>query len=515
MSQVGGVGSSPTPDPKPLYKDKNLAPEILESAVAEDVPVTPKSARLIPPTNEMSKSIQNLALPFSPGNSTRTIRLFDDNDELSEISEFEPDNNTANERAAIGVSAPCDHELKPTQQKIDRMRMKGSSSATSKEIKKSSGSTSITADCAEGIAQRSPEIGKPLSTSDSPTFGSSSSTQIDVSPKLLSNADVRLTVGTEVVDGLSLVSQDILGADRTGVDERGPSDTELIIALAGKPQIGFSSAEDELGQHARRFTHSSGADQKVRSRIEITKDTSLPPKIAGSRRKREPIKTSSKALVEVNDESTPPRKKSRDDRLGVEEDKVKSNETSLDAIPISRVKRYTKTAKRTSPVIDPTAADFDELPEPKPTCQGTRRSSRIKKRQTAATGGTRANAIRGKIQKEKQADGQSACGVKPKKLSTVSLQATSFKTSHGAPMILSFRSVVPVTRESPFPKISDQVVSNATFAISHDVELDICYSTAFGGAEQCRKYHSRDGPTSRNVEGQLFGSAFDVIKCCL
>jgi hypothetical protein len=465
VSQVG-ESSSPTPDPKPLYKDTNLAPEVLESAVAEDVPITLKSARLIPPTNEMSKPIQNFALPFSPGNSTRTIRLFGDSDELSEISEFEPDNNTANERAATGVSASCDHELKPRQQKTDRMRTKESSSATPKEIKKSSGSASKTADRVEGIAQRTRETGKPQLTSDSPIFGSSSSTQIDVSPKLLSNADPLLTVGTEVVDGLSLVSQDILGADRTGVDGRGPSDAELIIALAGKPQMGFNPAENGLGQHARRFTHSSGADQKVHSRIEITKDTSVPPKISGSRRKRESIKTSSEAIVEVNDESMPPRKKSRDDRLGIDEDKVKSNETSLDAIPISRVKRYTKTTKRTSPVIDPTAVDSDELPEPKPTCQGTRRSSRIKKRQTAATGRTRANAIRGKIQKGKQADGQSACGVEPKKLAAVYLQATGLKISHGAPSILSSRSVVPVTRESPFPKIGNQVVSNTTFVIS-------------------------------------------------
>ena len=486
VSHVGGADSSPTPDPKAPYKDENLVPEVLESAVLEDVPTTLKSARLIPPTNEMSKPTQNFALPFSPGNSTRTIRLFGDSDELSEISEFEPDNHTANEQTATGVSASCNHELKPPHHKIDRMQTNESSSATSKAIKKSksSGSVSKTADRTEGIAQRSPKTGKLLLTSDSPIFGSSSSTQIDVSPKQL-----------------SIASQDSLGADQTGVNECGPSDTQLVVSLAGKSQIGFSSVGDKFGQHARRFTRSSDSDQKVHPRIETTKDTSVPPKIAGSRRKRESTKSSSKAIIEVDDDSMPPRKKSRDDRLGIKEDKAKSNETSLGVIPISRVKRYTKTAKPTSPGIDPTGVDFDELPEPKPTRQGNRRSSRIKKRQTAATGGTRANAMRGKIQKGKQLDGQSACGVEPKKSAIVSLQGTGVKTSRGAPSNLGSHPVLPVIREFPFPKIKDQVVGNTTFAISHDVELDIRYSTALGGAEECRKYHSRDEPPSGNVEG--------------
>jgi len=465
VSHVGNAGPAPTSNPKPPFKFENLVPEVFDSAVAEDAPTALNRARLIPPTNEMSKPIQNFALPFSPGNSTRTIQLFGDNDQLSEISEFEPDNNATSERAATRVSASCDHELNQTQHKIDRVRMNEGSDATSKGTKKSSEPTSKTADRTEGMAQRSPETGKPLLVSGSPIFCSSSSTQIDFSPKLSSNVNTLLTTaGTEVVDGVSIASQDFVGADRlkkTGINECGPSYTELTIASAGKPQIGFSSAEDELGQHASRFVLPSGAKEKVYSHIEITKDTrdtSVPPKIAGSRRKRESIKSSSKATLEADDEPTPPRKKSRDDRHGIVEDRVKSNENSLDTIPISRVKRHTKAVKRSSPGIDPTGVDFDELPEFKPTCQGTRRSSRIKKRQTAATSRTRANAMRVKTQKGKLVS-QAACSVERKKLATVSLQDTGVKISHDTP-ILSPRPVPPVIRRSPFPKIDSQVVSS-------------------------------------------------------
>lgn len=159
----------------------------------------------------------------------------------------------------------------------------------------------------------------------------------------------------------------------------------------------------------------------------------------------------------------PPPKKSRNDRHGIVEDKAKSNETSLDTIPTSRVKRYTKAVKRSSPGIDPTGVDFNELPEFKPTCQGIRKSSRIKKRQTAATSRSRANAMR---QKGKQVVGQAACDVERKKSATHSPQDTGGKISHDTP-ISSPRPVPPVIRGSPFPKIDDQIVSPQSHMILH------------------------------------------------
>lgn len=431
--------------------------------MAEDVPAGLQSARLFAPANETLNPIQNITLPFSPGNSTRAIRLFGNNDELSEISEFEPDNDTVVEQAATRVSTSCNHGLKPTRYQIDRTRMNRSFSATSAvEIKKSSESVSKIGD---GVAQKSPETGKPPLTSDSPLFGSSSSTQINVSPKPLSNVDTLFTTtGTEVNDGLYVISQDVIGTDKLkkpSVDGCGPFDTELIIAPAGKPPTGFSSVED-LRQHSGRFTPFSGANRKGHSRIEITKDTSVPLKVAGSRRKREIIDSSSKAAIEVDNESTPLRKKSRDDRLGMKEDKVKSNETSLAATAVPGVKRYIKTTKGSPVGIGPTV-DFDELPELRPTRQGTRRSSRIKKRQTTVTGGTRANVMRGKTQKEKPADGQSTCGMERKKLATAPLQDTGALISHCSPSILSSRPIPILSRESPSPKTSNDVVSNASF----------------------------------------------------
>ncbi|KAG8217463.1 hypothetical protein J3R82DRAFT_5608 [Butyriboletus roseoflavus] len=439
---VGDVGSSPTPNSKPAFKDEDSGPEVSEFGLTEDVPTTLRSTRLIPPTNKSSKPIQNFTLPFSPGNSTGAIQLFGDGDELSEISEFEPDHEMAIKLAATGVSTSCNHELKPTQHKIDRMHMIESSSTTSATgIKKSSESVSKTGDCTKGVAQKSPETGIPLLTPDSPIFGSSSSTQINVSPKALSNIDTLLiTAGNEVNDGLSVVSQEFVGTERLkelAVGECGSCDTELIIASARKPPAGFSSAKDEPGQHARRFTSSSGVNQKGYSRIEITKDTSVPPKIAGSRRKRETIKSSSKAISEVDDEPTPPRKKSRDDRLGIKEDKVKSDKTSLAATFISKAERHSKTVKGAPSGVDPMKVDFDELREVKSTCQETRRSSRIRKRQTVATSGARANGMRNKTQRWKPADG------------------TSIKLSHGTPSILGSRPIPILTRESPFPNNSN------------------------------------------------------------
>ncbi|KAF8136299.1 hypothetical protein EV363DRAFT_727525 [Boletus edulis] len=173
----------------------------------------------------------------------------------------------------------------------------------------------------------------------------------------------------------------------------------------------------------------------VHSRIEMAKDKSVPPKIAGSRRKREPIKFSSKHVIEVDDESAPPRKKNREDRLGIEEDKVKSKETLLDIIPISRAKRRTNTAKPSPPAVVPMAtADSDEHEELKPACQGTRRSSRIKKRQMPVTSGTRQNVTRGKTQKGKQADARSTCDIE-RNLGTVALKDTGVEIGHDTPKV--------------------------------------------------------------------------------
>ncbi|KAH0830515.1 hypothetical protein J3R83DRAFT_1966 [Lanmaoa asiatica] len=456
LPHFGDAGSSPMPDPEPVFKDESLVPEVLESAVAEKDPAIIKSARLIPSTNQTSKPVRNFTLPSSPGNSTRATQLFGDGDEHSEISEFEPDNDTA------GASTSRNHESKPTQRKIVRMRVKGSSSVTSAMgIKKSSSEfVSKTRDRTEGLTQRLPETGKPLFTSDSPIFGSSSSTQIGVSPKSLSNVDTLPTISAGVDDGLSVVSRDFIGPDRLEklrVNECGPSDTELIIASAIKPQTGVSFAEDELVPHTRRPTPSSIANQKVDSRFEITKDTNVPPKIAGSRRKREIIKSSDKTIIEVDDESIPPCKKSRDDRFGIEENKVKSNETSLAAPSIFRVKGYAKRVKGPSLGIDPMTVDFDELPELKSTRQGTRRSSRIKKRQAVVTSGTRASAMRSKTRKGKPADGQPTYSMERNELATVPLQDTGIEISRSTPSIPSSRLVPTLIRESPFPKINSHV----------------------------------------------------------
>lgn len=485
------AGSSPTPNPRPAFKDQNPVPEIFEPGLTEDVvPTTLGSARLISPTNETSKLNQNFTPPFSPGNSTRAIQLFGDSDELSEISEFESNHDMVIRPAVTGVlSTSCNHEMKPTLHKIDRMCMnKSSSSISAMGIKKSSESVSKTGDRTEGVAQKSPETGMPLLTPDSPILGSSSSTQINVSPKLLSNVDALLTMaGTEIDDVLSVVSQDFVGTERLkklDIDECGSSDAELIIVSARKPPAGFSSAEDEPGQHARRFTSSSGGNQKGHSRIEITKDTSVPPKIAGSRRKRETMKSSSKAIIDVDDESTPPRKKSRDDRLGIKEDKIKSDETSPAATLVSGAKRCTKTVIGAFSGIGQMTVDFDELPEVKSTCQRTRRSSRIKKKQTAATGGARASVMRSKTQRGKPADDHSTYGMERKKLATAPLQDTGTKISDSTASILSSRTIPILNRESPFPKINSGVVSNATFTILHDVKLNIHYFIACSGTEE-------------------------------
>lgn len=460
VSHVGD--SSPTPDSKPPFTDENLAPEFLKSVVAQDVSITLKNARSISPANETSGPIQNFASPFFPQNLTRTTHLFGDTDELSEISEFEPNNTTAKERAVTRVSAFYNHGSKTTRHRIDRMRMNEVSTATSSNEIKISSVASKTANQMGGVAQRSPETGKQLSSPDSAMFGSSSSTQIDLSSRLLSNTDTLLTtIGTENVDGLSIASHHLVGVDmlrKMGVNECGPSDKELVITSAGK-QIGLRSARGERGQHIRHITPSSNAHQEPHFRIEITKDTSIPPKIAGSRRKRESIKSSSKPAIDIDDEYTPPRKKSRNNRLELAEDKVKSNETLLDVVPIFRAKICSKTAKHPPPGVDPTAAGLDEFVELKSTCQGTRRSSRIKKRQIAATDGTRHNDTRGKARKGKQGDGHPGCDVERRNLAADSLQDTGVEIGHGTPSVLSSRPIV--IRGSPSPKLNSQVVSDA------------------------------------------------------
>lgn len=237
VPQSGDAGPAPTSAPQPSFKHENIVPEVLDSAVAEDVPATPNRARLVPPINETPKPIQNFALPFSPGNSTRTIQLFGNSDELSEISQFEPDNNATSERAATGVSASCDHELNQTQYKIGPVGTNECSGATSKGIKKSSEPASKTADRPEGMAQRSPETGKPLLAPDSPIFCSSSSTQIDISPKLSSNVNTHLTtVGTEVIDGVSVAPQDFVGADK--LKKRVLMNVGLLTRILPSPQQG-------------------------------------------------------------------------------------------------------------------------------------------------------------------------------------------------------------------------------------------------------------------------------------
>lgn len=476
MPHVGGGGFSPAPNAGPAFQDKFLAPEVLVSTVVEDVPKTPRGTRLMLPTSETLKAVYDPTLPLAPDDPIGSIGPFGDSDEFSEISEFGPENDTVNEQASTGRSASCNHKLKSTQHEIDRIHTHGSSGATTTmEIRRSSDSASEPGGRTEGVARRSLERRKPLLMPVSPISGPPSSTQFDV--------DTYPPTARNVIGHLSVASQDFNGTDRLekpGVNGE-PSATE-VVASAGNPQTGFRSTEDEFRQHTRRFPPC--ANQKVHSVNEITKDTSILPKVAGNRRKRETIESSSKAIIDVDDESTPPRKKSRTERFRIKKNKTKPNETSLDTISISRTKRLTKPIKGSSPSTDPTMIDFDELPEPMSTHQGTRRSSRIKKRQTAATAETRTNARRGKTQKANRAGSLSAYGMECKKLITVSLPDPSLKIGHDISSVCGVPPEPIPIGESLSLKCNSDVVSKPTFAI---VGLDFLSSTAFYGVDEYRK----------------------------
>lgn len=405
----GDEDLSPISDPRPTLKDDISVSEILEPTILQDVPEPMRDAELVSPAKGPSKTAHGYSFPHIPRESIGIIRPFDDIDELSEISEFEPENNPLNELVATGTSTARGHEMKHARDKIDCVQRNGRTRATTAMgINKPLEFTSKTDGHAEGIIQRSPETGKLLLTSDPPISGSSSSTQINVSPKSPPNADTPLTtVESEAVDGLSITFQDFVGAGgvkKSGVNEYGPFCTGSMVASAGTPQTWFSPTGGAVVQHANRFTLPSNADKK-NTRGVTTKDTSVPTKISGKRRKRETTKSSSKAIIEVDDELAPPCKRSRDDRLGIKEDKTTADKTSLDASSISGAKRYTNTDKNSFPGTDPTIVDFNELQELEPTYQGTRRSSRIKKKKTAATARTRANPVRGKTQEGNQTDG--------------------------------------------------------------------------------------------------------------
>lgn len=510
MSCDGEVVPSPTPPPRSPCNDENAVPEVLESAAAEDDTAAPKGARCIPPTSEVSESVQDFASSALPGNSGKSFgirNLFDDRDELSEISEFEDDDKIASERAEIAVPASRSRGSKPTQHKPDRMRKEEISSARTQRTKKSSGSASKTVVRAE----KSAEAIKPQSTSDSPMFGASSSTQIDVSPNLLSNADALFAkVGTEVVDGLLTASRNFGSVDTlkgTGVDG-GPSETDVIIASEMERQIGFSSVTGELRKHAGHSTASSGANQEVHPRTETPKDNSLPRKLAGNRRKRESTKSSNTPTVELDDEYKPPRKKRCEDILAIEEDKVKPNEILLDSVPISNVKKFAKPAKRFSPEIGSTTVNSDELKEPKPTFQGTRRSSRNKKKQTTTT---RPNAIRGKPQKGKRKSVQSAC-VERKKLAAVSPQDAGVEIGHRTSLTLGSHPIPLVIGESPFPKINGQVVRTANFAILHDVGLNITTPQTSGELSNAENGTLDIDPPQEMLTVSLLGLTLTIIK---
>ncbi|KAG9318426.1 hypothetical protein JVU11DRAFT_517 [Chiua virens] len=380
---IGDAVASPPPGPKHALRNEKLIPEIRQLAVVEDVSAATK-VNLISSINSASEPVHQPVSPFPGDDSIKAMQPFGDESELSEISDFEPENDTVGGRIVNVVSASRESGFKTIGRGIVRMGMNGHSVTTSAMgLEETSNSTSKTSGRTDGVARQPLETGKSLLVSNSPIFSSSSTTQINGSPKQPPNAET-LTAGIESAGNLSVISQVFAS---TNVDDRSPVDTKFIVTSEGKS---FTSAADG-GEHSRPFTSSSANYQKIHPSIEIASLASTPPKIAGIRRKREITKPSSKAVsvIELDDVFTPSRKKPRGNKT--REDIVKSNETPQDADSISGMKKHTKTASSRS-----TAR------------QETRRSSRIKKRQPAATGRARAGTMCGNIQKLKKADGQAA-----------------------------------------------------------------------------------------------------------
>ena len=306
------------------------------------------------------------------------------------------------------------------------------------------------------VVVRSQKTPKRLLVLDHPKPGLSSSTPVDVSSTLLSNVDTTLTtVGPEVLGGLSVASMNFVKANgpKESVDHFGSSNVGVIIDSERKGQMGCDSTGNGLEQHHTRRLVSSANHP----RSGITEDTSTPPKVAGNRRKRERIKSSGNAVIEIDDESTPPCKKSRGG-TGIRKYMAKSNETLLDAISIPGAKRCAKTAKGSSPSTDPTMVDFDELPEPKPFPRGSRKSSRIKTRHTAAAARTRVKPTRTKGRKGK--DIQSASDIECKELTCVSLKEPIVKINHDKPSISRPQSVPTSCRKVTSPNVNCGIVSN-------------------------------------------------------
>jgi hypothetical protein len=440
---LGNGISLPSPSPKPATKKKKLQPAGLHSLVNENPSNTTKKDKTAVSLTIRTKSppLRGPVAYRSRDSSAKAMQIsvFGESDEqLSEISDIEPENGTLKQphstpvprrgrekKATLAATAIPGSPVatgKAPKRTIKRKRIIDSDDEVSgtsvvNGSKEPAKTTSKIKDDAERTVGNPPETEKPLSTRDS----SKPNPSIDFSAPLKADSltPVLPLTGTEVAsrqatafDGLTVADPNAPTAP--GVIDGGYRNARPVFDSSTKEPKSLSSSGEKISQHSSRQVPAAGAMRnEACSPAKPSEETGPPPRIAGCRRKREDTKLSDElTAVDAEDELAPQKKKSReasDEVPGETPDKDPSGQRLSSSGPVITnsvrlTKRYGKNTKVSPVSADPTVVNFDELPaEPKPARSSTRRMGKVKEKLTAPTRGTRTTAMRGKVGKQANA----------------------------------------------------------------------------------------------------------------
>ncbi|KAF9227989.1 hypothetical protein BS17DRAFT_813852 [Gyrodon lividus] len=432
VPDLGDVVLLSSPSPKPTTKVKKLPSATHPPLVNKNESVTANNnGSAVSLTIKTKSPFQRGPVAHSSRDSSakamRALVFGESDEELSEVSDIEPEKGTLKQPQLVSAPRPGREKkakLATTGAKAPKRTIKrkwaidsddeapGTSAAKGSE--ESAENISKVEDDAEGI------VGKPLKTEKPPLSGNPSRPNplVDLSVE----ADLLATVlptyikvasrQPPVPNGRSVTDPNV-PTTRSVIDE-GLHDPRPIFDSPTTGPKRVNSKEVQIEQHSSRQAPAMrGKRDKVYSPAKASEETGPPPRIAGSRRKRQNMKPSSElAAVDAEDELAPPQKRSRkanDEERGTTTDKNTFGQRLSSLGPATTTalrptKRYGRKPKASSPCTSPTMVNFDEVPgEHKSSRSSTRRTARVKEKLIGPARETRTTAMRGNSWKQANA----------------------------------------------------------------------------------------------------------------
>ncbi|KAF9246579.1 hypothetical protein BU15DRAFT_70658 [Melanogaster broomeanus] len=303
--------------------------------------------------------------------------IFGESDaELSDISDIEPENNFVKKPGrekklklvVAAISRTPVSERKAPKRIIKRKQVidtddEISGTSTTKEGNESAQSNSKAGDDTREIVEKPLETSEPPFTGGSSRVGRSSTdfseplAEADLFAVALPLSDAKVA-GSQPTGSNGPIVPDPRALKGPNNFDGCPGDGRLILDSATKETTRVTSSEEKPEWPSNRQITAVGAKRnKMYSPAKAGEETEPPPRIAGSRRKRDKTKAPGElATVDAEDELAPPQKRSRkviDEGPGAttDQDTFGQRLTSLERVTTTTVrltKRYGKKAKASS-----------------------------------------------------------------------------------------------------------------------------------------------------------------------